>query len=135
MSDNRRFTGSSFVGGNWMNGFGVSFQKQGDAFAAQYTFKPHQEGPSTIAHGGAVAALVDESMTAAVFKSGYAPAYTVNLNISYRAPIYIGEQVQIFARIVDIDGRKISLKTEILLPSGTLSTEADGLFVRITEGV
>ncbi|GAB5489985.1 MAG: PaaI family thioesterase [Phototrophicaceae bacterium] len=133
MSDEPRFTGSNFVGGNWINGFGVSFSLEGDAYVAHYTFKPHQQGPHNIAHGGAVAALLDEAMTATVFKSGLGPAFTVNLNVSYRAPIYIGEQISIFGKIRSIDGRKIFLHTEIYLPNDTLATEAEGLFIRLED--
>ncbi len=135
MSDEARFSGSSFVAGTWRNGFGVTFEAQGDAYVAHYIFKQHQQGPPNIAHGGAVAALIDEAMTATVFKSGYAPAFTVNLNISYRAPIYLGEQIRIMARLLQVDGRKVFLRSEILLPNGTLATEAEGLFVRITEAL
>lgn len=133
MTSELRFTGSNFVGGNWINGFGVTFNLDGDAYIAHYTFKSHQQGPHNIAHGGAVAALIDEAMTATVFKSGLGPAFTVNLNISYRAPIYVGEQISILGKIVSLDGRKIFLRTEIYLPNNTLATEADGLFVRLTE--
>lgn len=135
MTDETRFLGSTFVGGNWINGFGVSFTLQGDAYVAQYTFKSHQQGPHNIAHGGAVAALIDEALTATVFKSGFGPAFTVNLNISYRAPIYVGETINIFGKLLQIDGRKIYLRSEIHLPNGTLATEADGLFIRLIEEV
>lgn len=135
MPDEKRFSGSSFVAGNWMNGFGVNFTLQGDTCLAQYTFKGHQQGPDKIAHGGAVAALIDEAMTAVVYKLGYGPAFTVNLNISYRAPIYVGEQVDILAKLLEIDGRKIYLRTQIHLPDATLATEADGLFIQLPEEV
>ena len=133
MTNETRFSGSSFVGGNWMNGFGVSFSPQRDGFVAQYTFKQHQQGPKNIAHGGAVAALIDEAMTTTVYKSGYGPAYTVNLNISYRAPIYVGETVNIYGRLLQVEGRKLFLRAEIHLLNGTLSTEADGLFIRLLD--
>ena len=133
MPDEQRFTGSNFVGGNWINGFGVRFKLDGEAYVAHYTFKPHQQGPHNIAHGGAVAALIDEAMTATVFKSGLGPAFTVNLNVSYRAPIYIGEQISILCTIRRVEDRKVFLHTEIYLPSNTLATEAEGLFIRLED--
>lgn len=133
MPDEIRFTGSNFVGGSWINGFGVTFSLEGDVYVAHYVFKPHQQGPPSIAHGGAVAALIDEAMTATVFKSGLGPAFTVNLNISYRAPIYIGEHIRILGKIIALEGRKISLHSEVYLPNDTLATEADGLFIRLVE--
>lgn len=135
MAEEKRYPGSSFVGGNWINGFGINFEKQGDVYIAHYTFKNHQQGPQNIAHGGAVAALIDEAMTATVYKSGYGPAFTVNLNISYRAPIYVGEQISITGRLLEFDGRKIHLRAEIHLPDNMLATEADGLFIRLVEDI
>jgi|GEM_PF-1778583 len=135
MSEEIRFTGSSFVGGNWINGFGISFEKEGDIYLAHYAFKQHQQGPPNIAHGGAVSALIDEAMTATVYKSGNGPAFTVNLNVSYRAPIYVGEQILITGRLLQLDGRKIHLRAEIHLPDNTLATEADGLFIRLIEEI
>lgn len=135
MADETRFTGSSFVGGNWINGFGVAFKLQQDTCVAHYTFKDHQQGPRDIAHGGAIAALIDEAMTATVYKMGYGPAFTVNMNISYRAPIYVGEQVSILSKFLQIEGRKILLRAQIHLPDTTLATEADGIFVRMLEDV
>ncbi|MGJ3238213.1 MAG: PaaI family thioesterase [Anaerolineae bacterium] len=133
MPDDMRFSGSPFVGGNWINGFGITFAEQDGVYIAQYTFKSHQQGPPTIAHGGAVAALLDEAMTTTVFMSGYGPAFTVNLNISYRAPIYVGETVTIIGELVRVESLKVYLRAEILLPNGILATEAEGLFIRMVE--
>lgn len=127
------FKGSDFVGSNRENGFGVQFVREGDIYTASYAFKSIQQGPENIAHGGAIAALIDEAMTSTVFQSGNGPAFTVNLNISYRVPIYIGVPINIRAKITSRSGRKIYLHTEILTDEGVLAAEADGLFIRIPE--
>ncbi|MEM9952530.1 MAG: PaaI family thioesterase [Chloroflexota bacterium] len=131
MNDKSPFTGSRFAGGNWDNGFDLHFHRQGETVVAQFSFKEHHQGPPNIAHGGAIAALIDESMTVATFVFDLQPAYTVNLDINYRSPIHIGDSIRISAHIVNVDGRKVYLKSEILLPNDTLATEADGLFLRI----
>ncbi|MDQ7036169.1 MAG: hypothetical protein Q9P01_15435 [Anaerolineae bacterium] len=55
------FTGSNFVGGDWENGFGIQFShsqdESKDIFTAKYTFSERQQGPPTIAHGGAIGSL------------------------------------------------------------------------------
>jgi len=127
------FTGSDFVGSDRDNGFGLQFVAEGDTYTATYTFKPHQQGPLNIAHGGAIAALVDEAMTSTVYQSGKGPAYTVNLNIAFRNPAYIGQEVRIIAKITSVSGRKIYLRTEIFTDDGAIAAEADGLFIRLDD--
>lgn len=125
------FKGSEFVGVDRENGFGVTFEYDGEKYNATYIFKSYQQGPPTIAHGGAIASLIDESMTSAVFQSDNGPAFTVSLNISYHAPIFIGTPITISATIKSIEGRKIFLHTQIFTEDGTLTAEADGLFIKI----
>lgn len=125
------FKGSEFVGVERENGFGVTFEYTGEKYIANYTFKPYQQGPPTIAHGGAIASLIDESMTSAVFQSDNGPAFTVSLNISYHAPIFIGTPVKISATIKSVERRKIFLHTQIHTEDGTLTAEADGLFIKM----
>lgn len=129
-----QFTGSNFVGGKWENGFGLQFENVDNEFRATYRFDKHQQGPPGVAHGGALASLLDEAMTAAAFHAAQEPAFTVNLNVTYRAPVFLGTEVFISARVQQIEGRKISIQAEIKLPDGTISTVASGLFIRLSGG-
>ena len=126
------FTGSNFVGGNWQNGFGLVFENVDGEFRAKYNFSDHQQGPPHIAHGGALASLLDEAMTAAAFHAAQEPAFTVNLNVNYRSPVFLNTEVEIIARVQEIKGRKITIFAEIKLPDGSVSTDATGLFIRLT---
>lgn len=126
------FTGSNFVVGKWQNGFGVVFSQLDEStFSAKYTFSEHQQGPPGIAHGGAIATLLDEAMTAVAFEVAGMPAFTVNLNVTYRTPVYVGTEITITARLQESDGRKLSIYAEATLPDGTIATVASGLFIRL----
>lgn len=123
------FPGSNFVGGKHENGFGLQFELQSDnTLTAIYTFDVLKQGPPGIVHGGAIAAVLDEAMTAAVFAAGK-PALTVNLMVDYRAIVPINTQVQIMGRIDVIERRKIFTQAKIILPDGTVPAEAKALFI------
>ncbi len=134
MSRDPFFHGSNFVGGNWQNGFNVHFTIQPgdtetDYFSAEYTFSAHQQGPPGVAHGGAIASLLDEAMTAAAFEVEQRPAFTVNLNINYQQPVPLETPVMIRAFVERRERRKLFLKAALLLPDGTSASTADGLFI------
>ncbi len=126
----QRFPGSVFASGNWSNGFGLRIERVDEEyFIASYTFADHQQGPPGIAHGGAIATVLDELMTAAVYESVHMPTYTVNLNVNYRAPVPLGAPVQIQARVDRIDGRKLFAVASIVSAETVVLAEATGLFV------
>jgi acyl-coenzyme A thioesterase PaaI-like protein len=119
------FPGSNFVG----SGFGLHFTPQDDGWlTASYTFDALKQGPPGIVHGGALASVIDEAMTAAVFAAGYL-AFTVNLNLDYRVPVMVGVLVTIQARLDVVDRRKLYMLGRIVLPDGTSAVEAKALFI------
>jgi acyl-coenzyme A thioesterase PaaI-like protein len=123
------FNGSNFVGGTWQNGFGIQFRPQpGGGLYAIYRFDVLKQGPPGIVHGGALAAVLDEAMTAAVFASGK-PAFTVNLNIDYRHPVRIGAEVRIEGKVERDEGRKLFTSARVLLADSFLACEAKALFI------
>ena len=132
MSD-KPFFGSNFVGGNWENGFGIRFYKQEDgSMEAQYTFEERHQGPSMIAHGGALSAVFDEALTAAaMYDNGV--AFTVQMDITFKAPVYLNTPVRITSRILKTEGRKIFLEAQMILADNTVAAFAKSLFIRMQE--
>lgn len=128
------FVGSRFVGGDWENGFGVMFShSQENEQIATFTPKPHHQGPPTICHGGVLATLLDEAMTAAAAQVIDLPIFTVQMDISYRAAVFLGTEIKIIGRVLNIEGRKVQLEAQILLPDNTIAAEAKALFLRPRE--
>src|SRR5947209_3323205 len=64
-----------------------------------------QQGPPTLAHGGASAALIDEAMGIAVWAAGLRVA-AVNLTIDYKRPVPLGTQLNVTGWVVRQEGRK-----------------------------
>jgi acyl-coenzyme A thioesterase PaaI-like protein len=120
-----QFMGSHFVG----QGFGLTFTKHDDGYLrAGYTFSQDKQGPPPIVHGGAQASVLDEAMTAAVFDVDLL-AFTVNLTVDYKAPVYINVPVTIQGKLERREGRKLYLSGQIVLADGTIATQASALFI------
>jgi len=96
---------------------------------AEVTLNDAQQGPPGLAHGGASAALLDESMGAAVWLAGYRVA-SVNLNISYRKPVPLGQPFKVTAQVNERNGKKVTAVGEIRLADGTLAVSGEGVFVQ-----
>jgi acyl-coenzyme A thioesterase PaaI-like protein len=73
---------------------------------AQFTVaEPHQGAPG-LAHGGVLAAAVDEVMGASNWLL-MAPAVTARLEVDFGAPVPVGRTVEVTAAIVGQSGRKV----------------------------
>lgn len=119
------FVGSNFVG----KGFGLRFTADAnDVLAAVMTFDERHMGPPQIVHGGALAAVIDEAMTATVFHHRE-PAFTAQLTINYRQPVRVGQPVAVRAWVTRREGRKRWLRADIRDEAGALCAEAEGLFI------
>jgi len=70
-------------------------------------------GHPGIVHGGATAALLDNTFGYAYIVTNVGNGFTANLNINYRAPIIAGSKIILIARAMKIEGRKVHLSAEI----------------------
>ena len=122
--------GSCFVCGSPNSpGMGVVWYALDDnSIFAEVTLNDAQQGPPGLAHGGASAALLDEAMGAAVWLAGYRVA-SVNLNISYRKPVPLGQSFKVTAQVNERNGKKVTEVGEIRLADGTLAVSGEGIFV------
>jgi uncharacterized protein (TIGR00369 family) len=123
--------GSCFVCGSPNSpGMGVVWYALDDnSIFAEVTLNDAQQGPPGLAHGGASAALLDEAMGAAVWLAGYRVA-SVNLNISYRKPVPLGQPFKVTAQVNERNGKKVTAVGEIRLADGTLAVSGEGIFVQ-----
>ena len=123
--------GSCFVcGSDDSPGMGVVWYAMEDnSIFAEVTLNDAQQGPPGLAHGGASAALLDEAMGAAVWLAGYRVA-SVNLNISYRKSLPLGQPFKVTARVKERNGKKVTAVGEIRLADGTLAVSGEGIFVQ-----
>jgi acyl-coenzyme A thioesterase PaaI-like protein len=97
---------------------------------SEVTMRPIHEGPPGGAHGGWVAALLDQLLGAANIAYGVG-AMTAELTIRYRRPTPIGVPLTLRARTDSIDERRVHASGEIVA-DGVVTAEARGLFIRPT---
>ncbi|QXE92594.1 PaaI family thioesterase [Geomonas subterranea] len=119
----------------------VSGDSRGDRFRARYYrdadkhlharfwLGPEAEGPPGHAHGGAVAAIMDEALGLAAWAAGY-PIVVGNLNVSFRNMLPLKKVVTVESRVVSVEGRKIMVHGRIFRGDTTFA-EAQCLCITI----
>jgi len=103
--------------------------RDGSEAVMEVTLGPAFEGAPGRAHGGVVAALIDEIMGLALSASG-SLAFTGRLAVTYRAPTPLGVLLTARARLAHRQARKLTITGE-LHRGATLLAEAEGLFIAV----
>ncbi|MCW2681988.1 MAG: hypothetical protein JWM62_3389 [Frankiales bacterium] len=99
-----------------------------DEVVADYAFGAVHSGAPGIAHGGTVAALVDDLLGYALYLVRE-PGVTRRLEVDYLLPVLIGTTYTIRGRVDRREGRKIFCSCEATAPDGTTVFRAKGLFI------
>lgn len=101
-----------------------------EGVAGSFRLEEHHEGGPGIAHGGVVAAVLDDLLGYLLYRLGH-PMVTARLEIDYRLPVPLLVDVAATARIVSVEGRKVWTEGELRAPGGPVYAQARGLFVRV----
>ena len=93
----------------------------------------HVNGYRDVAHGGVVAALLDETMgwAATVFGKEHPMYVTGEITVKYLAPVPVGEEIEVRSRLVEDAGRLAYAEGQ-LLHGGKVCARAKGKFVPMT---
>ncbi len=113
-------TSSNFVSGDVTERrLGVRYYRRDadDVLMMKVRCGPDAQGPPGHAHGGSMAALLDEAMGAAAWLSGH-PVLAAELNISFKRMLPLKTACVVKAEVVEIDGRKIHARAELRDPAG-----------------
>lgn len=100
-----------------------------EAVGTRVRFDERHQGAPTYAHGGMVAALLDDAcgyqsfLVSRIF-------VTRHFEVDYFRPVVLGTEYDVRARCTSIDGRKVSLLAE-LLDGDEVIAKADGLFITV----
>ncbi|MGZ6825999.1 MAG: PaaI family thioesterase [Mycobacteriales bacterium] len=113
------------------HGLHVQARLVGEEVHATYTFSPWQSGAPGIAHGGMVAAVVDDVCGFLLFVVKQ-PAVTRTLNVEYLKPVRIGVPYELVARADRFEGRKLFVSCEGRDPDGVLAFRGGGLFLVVS---
>ena len=109
-------------------GLHVVARKVGDEIHATYTFSAKHSGAPGIAHGGTVAALVDDVCGFLLFVVQQ-PAVTRKLEVEYLKPVLIGVPYDLVAKVDTFEGRKLFVSCEGRTSEGELTFRGGGLFL------
>ena len=115
------------------HGLGLRPYKDGDGLTAEFIAQPHHQGFARVAHGGIVAAVLDEVVTTAVAVASEELVATRSLDIRYFAPLRLGRPHIVRARITKNESGKLEGEGSIVeSESSTLIASARGTFVALT---
>lgn len=113
-------------------GMAAEMGREGDVAVLRTTLGPAFEGAPGRAHGGVVAALLDEVM-GFVLSIHATPAYTGRLTVTYRAPTPLGVEVELRAKLHSRHGRKLRIEGDARHGTALLA-HAEGLFIAVDPG-
>ena len=97
--------------------------------AGRFFVKQDHQGPPGYAHGGVIAAALDEAMALAVHDGGD-PAVTSRLELELHAPAPVGSFVSVEADVRESGRRRIELAAAAWGEAGPLAS-ARGTFIRV----
>ncbi len=97
---------------------------------ARIWFGPDTEGPPGHAHGGSIAATMDEALGLAAWAAGY-PVVVGNLNVSFRTMLPLQKVVTLESRVVSAEGRKVMVHGRLFSNDEAVYAEAQCLCITI----
>ncbi len=108
------------------------FRRQADgALLAKVWFGPEAQGPPGHAHGGSMAAVLDEAMGFAAWLAGHA-VLAARLVIDFRNKLPLGQVVIAETAIEKVQGRKVFTRGLLRSADGLVFTEGEGVFVKVS---
>ncbi len=98
-------------------------------------FKPcqeHQGYPGRL-HGGIAAAILDETIgrTITIGQKEELWGVTLELNIKYKKPIPLDEEIKVFAKLTEGNKRIFTGTGKIILANGEIAATAEGRYLKL----
>lgn len=126
----------TFVSGD-LSGHRLSvryYQREEDqVLRGKVIFGPGTQGPPDHAHGGSMAALLDEAMGGAAWLAGH-PVVAANLNITFRQMLPLNSPCFVEAHVIEVEGRKVRTRGTIRSLDGQQTySDGEALFITLDE--
>jgi uncharacterized protein (TIGR00369 family) len=111
------------------------FELDNDELVAVFTpLEEHQSYPGRL-HGGIAGAVLDETIGRAILiKDKNAWGVTVELNLKYKKPVPLNEELRVVGRITKDSKRLFEGTGEILLANGDIAVTAYGKYIKMPIG-
>ncbi len=107
------------------------FRDADAALIGKVWWGPGAQGPPGHAHGGSMAAVLDEALGSACLISGF-PVVAAELTARFHHMLPLNAVYTVEAHVDRVDGRKIWAKGHIRDEAGKVYTTADGLFIALS---
>lgn len=101
----------------------------GDTVEGHFIVSEHHQGAPGLAHGGIIAAAMDEGMGFVLYLLS-TPAVTAHLEIDFRRPVPVGTKLELRGRIEQVEGRKIHVAMTGTY-DGITAVEAKAMFLKV----
>ena len=111
-------------------GFHLQVRRDGDDVVAEHVFEPRHSGAPGIAHGGAVATVVDDVCGYLLYVA-HVPGVTRALDVEYLKPVVVGVPYVVRATLDRRDGRKLWVSCTGTDPDGVEAFRGRGLFLAV----
>ena len=105
-------------------GLKMEFYWEGEDYLCRFTPRKEHQGYDEIMHGGLVSTLLDEVMGRSLYIQKI-EAVTARLEVRYRQPTPIGQELVIRGQMIEKRGKIRRLAANITLPDGTVTAEAN----------
>lgn len=110
-------------------GLHLAYVRDGDLVRSRVTLDLRHEGARGLAHGGAVAAILDD-VQGGVLIALHQRAVTARLEVDYVAPVVLGHELEVEGWLESFEGRKIRLVGRVT-DGGKTVASARGLFITV----
>lgn len=98
------------------------------ALVGRIWFGPGAEGPPGHAHGGSMAAVLDEAMGAGAWMAGHT-VLAAKLTTEFRRMLPLNTEALLEAWVHEVDGRKVKTRGRLFGPGGEVYAEGEALFI------
>ena len=113
-------------------GLKLTFREDGDKYIAVFRPGPEHQSYDGIVHGGIISTLLDEIMARYPYAKGL-NTVTARLEVRYRKPTPIGEDLTVTGWVTKQRGKMIELAGTVALPDGTITAEGKATVIAVKE--
>jgi len=117
------------------NNFGLKaafYELENDELAAIFTPDERHQGYPGRLHGGIASAILDETIGRAIMVfNDNIWGVTVDLNVKFRKPVPLNEELTIISRITSESKRFFTGTGELVLQNGNIAVTASGKYLKL----
>ncbi|WP_084515528.1 PaaI family thioesterase [Nocardia acidivorans] len=109
----------------------IVFERRGDTVRGTFTMDERHQGAPGVAHGGIVAAALDEA-SGSILMPLRRPAVTVKLDVNFAAPARLGRELIVTSQLSAREGRKLFIDA-VLTDGDTVIATSRAIFVEVPQ--